>query len=344
MSSPAETASDPWTGFISWVRREPLQVLLIGLVLAVWTYFFGFYRVFMNGAESTAIWAWHAWNPENDLEYGGIILPAAAAIAWVHRDALRAAPKSTSWAGLVIALGGAILFVLAVRTLQPRLALMGLPALIYGGVRFLWGRATARIILFPCAFLLFMVPAGFLVSRTVGLQNLAATVAAKLSTLIGIGVLADGATLHAMDGSFTFEVAGGCSGIRSLTAMTMLAAVYVHFTQREWWKKAILFGGSLLFALLGNFVRIFSVVLVARFINPTLAGGLYHEWSGFIFFPIAVFSMLGVANLLNRDWSTWLKPETLPAPAATPAAAPRSERSEARPADGAKPSPVSYDY
>jgi exosortase len=340
MTPEPPSLADVWSGFVSWVRREPLQAFLLGVVQAVWTYFFGFYHVFLNGRDSTAQWAFNSWNTSNDLEYGGVIFPAALVIAWLHREALRAAPKSTSWAGLAIALGGAILFVLAVRTLQPRLAMMGFPMLIYGFVRFLWGRQTARVILFPCAFLLFMIPAGFLVSRTVPLQNFAATVAAKLSTLIGIGVLADGATLHALNGSFTFQVAGGCSGIRSLTAMIMLAAVYVHFTQREWWKKAIIFAGSLLFALIGNCVRIFSVVLVARFIDPTFAGGVYHEWSGFVFFPIAVFSMLGVSNLLNRDWSEWLQPETLPAPATSPAAG----RIEGRPVEAAKPSPISYDY
>lgn len=340
MSTTEQTSfSDLWAGFVSWVRREPVQALLAGLVLAALTYFFGFYHVFFNGNQSTADWAWRSWNIENDLEYGALILPASLVIVWLHRDALRAAPKSTSWAGLALALAGALLFVLAARSLQPRLALVGLPVVIYGGVRFLWGRETARIVLFPCAFLLFMIPAGFLVSRTVALQNVSATVAAKLSTILGIGVLADGDSLHALDGSFHFEVSGGCSGIRSLTTMTMLAALFVHFTQREWWKKAIIFGGSLLFALLGNFARIFSIVLVARFIDVKAAGGRYHEWSGFIFFPIAIFSMLGVANLLNRDWSGWLKPETLPAP--TPAPAPRSA---SHPAEPAKPAPVSYDY
>ncbi len=175
MSSPEQTSfSDLWAGFVSWVRREPVQALLAAVLLAALTYFFGFYQVFINGLQSAAVWAWRSWNSENDLEYGGLILPAALVIAWTHREELRAAPKSTSWAGLALALAGALLFVIAVRTLQPRLALVGLPVLIYGGVRFLWGRETARIILFPCAFLLFMIPAGFLVSRTVGLQNVAA--------------------------------------------------------------------------------------------------------------------------------------------------------------------------
>ncbi len=335
---PAETSPEPvhWRDFWPWLRRNPLQAALLAVLLIGITYFYCFYQVFTNGIQSTLQWAWSAWNPENDLEYGGIILPGSIVIAWYHRDQLRAAPKTVSWVGLIITFLGAMLFVLSIRTLQPRLALLALPPIFYGGVRFLWGPQTARIILFPCLFLLFMVPAGFLVSRTVGLQTLAATVAAKLSSLIGIGVIADGTKLHAVDGSFDFEVAGGCSGIRSLTAMTMLAAIYVHFTQREMWKKAVIFCGSLLFALLGNLVRIFSVVLFARFINPEIAGGLYHDWSGFIFFPIAVFSMLGVSNLLNRDWSTWIKPE--PAPAA---AAPLSRASSGEPP---KPSPISYDY
>ena len=337
--SPAENSPAPLSfgDLIAWMRRHPAEAALLALLLVGMVYYFCFYKVFYNGNQSAMMWAASAWNGENDLEYGAFIFPAAVVIAWVHRDALRAAPKSVSWAGLVIAFFGALLFVLSVRSLQPRIALLALPVLFYGGVRFLWGGPTARLIIFPSLFLLFMVPAGFIISRTVGLQTLAATVAAKLSGLLGIGVMADGTTLHALDGSFPpLEVAGGCSGIRSLTAMTMLAAVYVHFTQRELWKKAVIFCGSLFFALLGNLARIFSVVLFAHFINPGIAVGLYHDWSGFIFFPIAVFSMLSVSNLLNRDWSDWVKPEQTPMrPSSSPA------RGASEPA---KPSPISYDY
>jgi exosortase len=305
----AEVTATPmsWRDALSrlgeWIQRAPVQALLVAAILGVLIYFFGFYKVFMNGNESTAVWAWRAWNEENDLEHGWLILPAAMFIVWYHRDALRAAPKEPSALGLLFVFAGVVLFVLSVRTLQGRLALVAPPLLIYGVVRFLWGKAAARYLIFPCAFMLFMVPAGFLVSRTVGLQTLAATVAAKLSAIVGIAVQSDGATLRALDGSFQFEIAGGCSGIRSLTAMTMLAALYVHFTQRELWKKTLIFGSSLVFALIGNLVRIFTVVIFARFINPDLAAGLYHDYSGFIFFPIAVGAMVGFSNLLNRDWN-----------------------------------------
>ncbi len=328
-----------------WCRREPLAALLTAVLFAGLIYFFGFYRVFQNGAESTAVWAWKAWNAENDLEHGWLILPAALFIVWWHRQELAAAPKRTSLAGLAIAFGGALMFVLAVRTLQGRLAILALPLVAYGAVYFLWGRETAKVILFPCAFLLFMVPLGFLVSRTVGLQTLAAVVAEKLSGLIGIKVQADGVALRALDGSFNFEVSGGCSGIRSLTAMTMLAALYVHFTQREMWKKVTIFGGSLFFALLGNMMRVFSVVVFAKYINPHLAAGLYHDYSGFIFFPIAVGAMIGFSNLLNRDWqsmlSSALAPETARAPAQSAATTEAKPNVSAAPKPGG---PISYDY
>lgn len=353
LSGVARGCADAGRQALAWCRREPLGALVVAGILATLIYFFGFHRVFLNGMQSTAEWAFAAWNSENDLEHGWVIFPAALFIAWWHRKEMAAAPKSTSPLGLIIAILGVLTFVFSVRTIQGRFAIFSLPLIIYGSVRFLWGRETARIIVFPCVFLLFMVPLGFLVSRTVALQNLSAAVAAKLAAVFGVHVIADGAALRALDGSFNFEVNGGCSGIRSLTAMTMLAALYVHFTQRELWKKGVIFCCSLFFALLGNFMRIFSVVLFARYINVQVAATIYHDWSGFIFFPIAVGSMLALSNLLNRDWEAIirasLQPETAApgtstraAAASTSAAAPAGKGKA--PAKKAAPSPISYDY
>lgn len=338
-AAPALTFREALIRFKDWFVRHPVSGLLLAALLGTLVYFYGFYHPFMNGTESTMFWAKRSWNSENDLEHGILIIPIALYIVWHHRAALAAATKSPHWLGLVIAFIGVAMFVVSVRTLQPRLALMSMPPLAFGAVFYLWGWRTARLVAFPCAFLLFMVPLGFLVSRTVGLQNLAANVAAQLSGLIGIGVHADGASLIAHDGLFKYEVAGGCSGIRSLTAMIMLAALYVHFTQKELWKKATIFASSIVFALIGNLMRVFSVILVAKFINPELAGNLYHDYSGFIFFPIAVIAMVAFSNLLNKDWgAVWkrlMTPETAPAGAGAGAAAQRH---------GGKSGPISYDY
>ena len=119
----------------------------------------------------------------------------------------------------------------------------------------------------------------------------------------------------------------------------MLAALYAEFTMRTAGKKFALFCCSLLFAILGNFARVFSVVIFARFLDPKTATGLYHDWSGFIFFPVAVLAMVGLGNLLDRDWSgvkaLFNKPPSKPGgPASPPPEEPE------KPTKG----PISYDY
>ncbi|MES2571182.1 MAG: exosortase/archaeosortase family protein [Verrucomicrobiota bacterium] len=287
---------------LDWIRRNPLGAFLWALLLAGFVYFFGYHKVFINGLQSTSEWAWSAWNPENNQEHSVVILPISIFLIWYHRDKLLAAPKQPSNAGLWLVFAGIACFLVGARALQPRLAIFALPLLILGGIWFLWGRHVARICLFPCAFLLFMIPIGGLVQGTVTLQLLVSSVCNALAGWIGVKIEASGTTIRSLDGSFNFEIAEGCSGIRSLMAMITLTALYVHFTQREIWKKVVVFGGSIVFAVIGNIGRIFTVILVARFISPKLAGGLYHDYSGFIFFPIAVAAMVSFGNLVNLNF------------------------------------------
>ncbi len=327
--------------FGSWLRREPVQALLLAMIAGVLVYFFGFYRVFVNGTESTAVWAWRGWNEENDQEHCRFILPLIGFLLWHHRGALAATVKQPGGRGLAFVAAGVVMFVLAVRCLQPRFAIVSLPLIVYGAAEFLGGRAFARVFIFPCLLMLFMIPIGGLIQGTVTLQLLASKTVGALCGLLGIAVQIVGTTIT-VDG-YPFEVAGGCSGIRSLMAMTMLAALYVHFTQRETWKQLVIFAGSVVFALIGNVARLFTVVLVAKWGDPVIAGGLYHDYSGFVFFPFAVIAMVAFSNLLNRNWgglgSTVAQKLAQPAPTAASVQADGGDEGAKKPAG-----PISYDY
>src|SRR5581483_2785865 len=192
-------------------------------------------------------------------------------------------------------------FVLSARCIQGRLALTAAPFLVYGIVEFLWGKKVARIVLFPCAFLIFTIPFAALEQATFRLQFVITGIVGFLTNILGIGIQAIGTTLNATDGIFNFEIAEGCSGIRSLTAMAMLTAVFVHLTQDKFWKKIVIFGGSIVFAIIGNVGRIFTVILVAKFYDPKIASGIYHDYSGYVFFPFAVLAMLGFSKLVNLN-------------------------------------------
>jgi exosortase len=295
--------------FLQWCRRNPVSAVLLAAITGSLTYFFGFLHPFTNGSLSAAIWAWQAWNPEANQEHGKLVPLIALGLIWYHRHEMRLAPKLGENKGFVFVAIGIVLYVLSIRCLQPRMALSAVPFLIYGSVYYLWGRQVARIILFPCVFLIFMIPMAAVEQATFQLQFVITGIVGFLTNILGIGIAAVGTTLTATDGSFNFEIAEGCSGIRSITAMTMLTAVFVHLTQDRLWKKIVIFGCSALFAVIGNVGRIFTVILVAKYYDPKIAGGIYHDYSGYVFFPFALLAMLGMSKLVNIDFKQLATPE-----------------------------------
>ena len=294
-----------------WIASHPWSALLFLTLTGTIAYFFGFIPIWgPGGKESAFVWAWRAWNPETNYEHAKLIPVIFAFLVWHHRGKLAKAPAGSSNWGLLFIGGGVILYLLAARTLQARLALLGLPLLIFGVILYVLGPRIARILLFPVAFLWFMVPLNFIEQATFRLQFVVTGTAQLVCGLLGISITAVGTTLKAADGSWGFEIAEGCSGIRSLMAMMMLAAIYVHLTQDKLWKKVLIFSAGALFAVIGNAGRIVTIVLMGKFIDPELAGGIYHDYSAFIFFPIALGAMLLFSKLVNYDYRKLTRRQT----------------------------------
>ncbi|MEA3189159.1 MAG: hypothetical protein QOD99_2989 [Chthoniobacter sp.] len=301
VSSPAGNPSAAvWLSRLGrWFVENPAPAVLFSTLAATFFYFFCVFK--LDGALPVGHWAWLRWSPGYDMEHGKFVPLITLFLVWYHRDALWSAPKGGSNMGLGFVALGVVFFILATRCVQPRVALGAVPFLLFGSVYYVWGWKTARILLFPLAFLIFMIPVAALEQATFRLQFIITAAVKMLATVGGIGVQSIGTTLVATDQSFNFEIAEGCSGVRSLTAMTMLAAIFVHLTQNRLWKKGTIFAFSAVFAIIGNIGRIFTVILVAKFYDPKIAGGIYHDYSGYVFFPIAVAAMLGFSKLVNTD-------------------------------------------
>ena len=283
----------------NFVRREPLSALLIATIVGTLVYFFGFLPLFLNARLSTAVWAWQAWTPETNYEHAKLIPLIVVFLIWYDREKLKAAPLGSSpWGWLFIGMG-LFLFFVAARTVQGRIALTALPFLLFGIVLYVWGKAIARVLLFPIAFLLFAVPLNFLSQATFRLQFIETAIASAFCNLIGIKVHTIGTLVDSADNAFHFQVDEGCSGIRSLMAIAMFSAIYGHFTLDKFWKKVVLFAASLLFAIIGNAGRLISVFVVGKFFGQDLAGGPYHAVAGFISFACAFMAMVLFAMLLN---------------------------------------------
>jgi exosortase len=285
---------------VAWMKRNPLSALLLATIAGTLVYFYGFLPLYAD--RTIANWAWIRYLPEYNQEHSKLIPFVFFFLVWYHRKALAEAPKEGSNWGLALIAIGAFFYLVAARALQARVALFALPFLLAGVVMFIWGKKVTRILAFPFAFLMFLIPAAAIEQTSFRLQFLITGVVEQLSDFFGIKTYSVGTTLRAVDGSWGFDISEGCSGIRSLIAMTMITAIYVHIMEKQLWKKVVIFSLSIVFAVIGNIGRIFTIIILARLGFPNFAGGLYHDWSPFVIFPFALACMILTSKLLNMNF------------------------------------------
>jgi exosortase len=243
---------------------------------------------------------------------------------WTLRDHLVGRDEPPTIAGPAAVAVAMAVYYLGVKAVQPRIVVISGIVLLYGLALTFRGRDVFRWVFFPITFLFLMVPLNFL-DNQVGfpLRMFVAKVATMALNGLGIDAIQRGSGIIAVQRisgiihpRFSFDVADPCSGIRSLMALMTVTAAYGYVTQRALWKRWILFLCAMPLAVLGNLARVISIALVAQIYGQKTATDVYHEWSGFILFPVALAAMVLIGLLLNfpfrRLFQNWLKPPPPP--------------------------------
>jgi exosortase len=239
------------------------------------------------------------WSADDNYSHGFVVVPLALWFAWERRHALAGAPFGPSLIGLgVIAVG---LAMLAVGTLGAELFLSRLSLLfvLSGLVLFVAGPSHLRVLAFPLAFLLLMIPIPAILFNRIAfpLQLLASQVGAATLDFAGVPVLREGNVL--VLASTKLEVAEACSGIRSLVTLLTLAIVLGQFSLRRRWSRLALMIASLPVAIAANAARVAGTGFAAHFWSPEAAEGFFHAFSGWAMFGVAFGVLLAVQRALT---------------------------------------------
>jgi len=286
---------------LSEIKDLPISIRAMGFgALAILTLIFFVYPAYPTVVgKSLAGWTWHACNPDNNFLHGRFVPVAFGVMLWMAYQRTKNAVARPSYSGLAILLLGMFFFLISIRTIQPRLALVGAPFVVIGFTQYLFGFAIARHVTFPAFFLWFAVPVpGLEAILTGNLQTLITQSCYHTGVFFGMDLVNSGADIYI--GGSSMKVAEGCSGIRSLMALTMIAAVYANYTQKSLWKRGVLFAASFPLAIIGNFLRIFTILILAQFGYGEFGTGTWHDWAGLLFFfPIALSGLYLVDYLLN---------------------------------------------
>jgi exosortase len=331
----------PPRGKPTWDGAIPgLLALLLALVVLLF-HVWGNTYAGLDAQQSTRsifVWLTQRWN-DSALSFGGnyshgwLVPLVSLWLVWHRRRDLRAMPRASHGAGLAVIAAALALHWVGARGELPQLSVVAFIGLLWGVPFYLFGRPTARILFFPCAYLLFAVPVGFLDNLTFPLRMLATVISGGLLNGFGIPVVRIGTALHSTLGhGFSLDVADPCSGIRSLAAMMAVTAAYAYVTQPTLGRKWVLFLSAIPLAVIGNIGRILAIGIVAALFGMEAAMGLYHDYSGYVLYAFAIGSMLLVDHLLNRRAPARPAPsQAEPRPESRPPAAKRAARDLARP-------------
>lgn len=295
-------------------RSEMMHFLFLSLIGGL---LFIMFHMLGNTVEnvhsrSAFVWMVSRWSDKisfgADYSHGYLIPFVSLGVIWYKRKELIAAPKRMAKMGLLVIFGALMMHWLGAKMQQTRLSLIGLIMLLWGIPYYLLGWHVAKILIFPCAYLVFCVPLNFLDSMTFPLKMLATKASTGLMNGLGIAAMSEGSKIHLIHNpDISYEVAAACSGLRSLLAMTAITAVYAYLTQKTLIKKWILFLTSIPLAVIGNIVRVTTIFLVAQAFSKDIADGLYHSYSGYIVFAASISCMVAFGSLLKINYRELLR-------------------------------------
>lgn len=247
-------------------------------------------------------WIAHQWTlPGGDFAHGWIMPLVSVAVIYRQRHAIASATKQPSLAGGALLACSLALHWASYRAQQPRISLIALTGVLWSTPFFLYGWQVAKLLLFPAGYLLLCFTSYFLVELTLPLRLAASRLSVVVLQGLGIAAVRRGtAIFSAAGGGFQFDVADACSGLRSLVVMTALAAPYAYFTLPGLWQRWLLFVLSVPLAMLANMLRIVTLALVAQFFGQELALKIYHDFSGYLVFIIAVLLLVSTGRLIEK--------------------------------------------
>ena len=276
----------------------------IAICLTAAAAFYLFYYGFTEGNDSAFSWICNISRKSQDSAHNWII---PIIVIFMLRQASRNINRKQlqpSLHGLWFIVIGCLLCIASVRTQQPRLAIGALPFILSGLVWYYWGTKIALKTAFPFFFLWMALPLPGFQHATVGLQQLSAQMAHWGAQLCGVQTILEGTTVTSADGSWdSFNIAGGCSGIRSLMALLMISVAWGYLAHKlALWKRLLLAVSAIPLSIIGNAFRVASIFVCAEYINPSFAGKTWHDWSGLLFFfPATLIGLTILHGLLSGE-------------------------------------------
>ena len=243
------------------------------------------------------------WAEDGNYSHGFLVVPIALYFVWERRHRLAAAVCRPTNLGLLFVVGSLLLFatgVLAAERFLTRISMLGTLA---GLILYIGGWKQLRVLAFPVAFLLLMIPLPTIIFNEIAfpLQLLASRCGEATIAAFGVPVLREGNII--VMANTRLEIVEACSGIRSLISLVTLGIVYGYFMDPRQGVRVTIALLAIPVAIATNALRVAGTGIAAHYYGPEVADGFFHTFSGLLVFIVALSLLFALQFLL-----TWLLP------------------------------------
>lgn len=226
------------------------------------------------------------------------VAPVVGWLVWQRREELAKVPPAAWWPGLVAVAGGAFVWLIGDAAGVALFRHLGLVVMLQGAVVALLGPNVVRAMLFPLAYMLFLVPFGEALEKP--LQDLTVAILVPLLDLFGVPAHVDGVLITTPNGYF--EVAEACSGAKFVIAMIAYGALVANVCYVSWTRRAAFIAVALIVPMIANGVRAFGTVYAAYLTSVEAATGYDHIVYGWVFFGVVMAGVLAIGwKWFDRD-------------------------------------------
>lgn len=245
-------------------------------------------------------WLWGEWMANDYYSHGILIVPVVLYLAW------RRLRNQKGWSlrsdnrdniDLLAISASMIFYLLFMRDKAYYLAAFAVVGLLVSLVWVLAGRNTLRLLAFPLAYLLLMIPLPFIERVTLPLALFTGVCSTALVKFLGLPVTVIGNAIKLPNADLL--IGAQCSGINSMIALIALTTLAAYLLDGPMWGKVLLVLMAIPIAMIGNILRVANLLFVARYSGADAAFRFYHDYSGIVFFVLVLILMIPLTRLLQ---------------------------------------------
>ena len=245
-------------------------------------------------------WLWSEWMANDYYSHGILIVPVSVFLVvqrFRNDEQLSYDPNRRSLFGLLVLAATLLLYLYFLQNRALYLAAFAMIGMLAGLVWAIAGGTVLRKLAFPIGFLVLMVPLPQIDRVTLPLAMFTGVCSGTLVQFLGLDVTIVGNAVTLPNANL--EIGAQCSGVNSLIALTSLMVLTAYLLDGPVWSRVALVVLAIPLAILGNILRVATLLFVARAWGAEAAFIFYHDYSGIAFFIGVLLLMFPLTRLLR---------------------------------------------